>query len=139
MEGALNTSDRKKFTKPNNVLIIPIKSHKEFFRRWCEFLRPIIKLTDKELEVVSSLLMHRYELSKRISDPAILDNAVMNDATRDKVLKDCNVSLKYFYVITSNLRKNKVLIKNALNPRLIPNIKETEDGHFQLAVLFETA
>lgn len=138
MDSSSTTSDRKRYSKPNNVLFVPVKTSKEFFRRWCEFLRPIIKLTDKELEVVASLLMHRYELSKRISDPIILDKVVMNDATRDKVLKDCSISLKYYYVITSNLRKNKVLIKNTLNPRLIPNIKESEDGRFQLTVLFES-
>jgi hypothetical protein len=37
----------------------------------------------------------------------------------------------------SNLRKSKVIDKNKINPRLIPNIRQTDGGYFQLMILFK--
>lgn len=37
----------------------------------------------------------------------------------------------------SNLRKNKVIIGNNINPRLIPNIRKDDNGCFQLLILFK--
>jgi len=37
----------------------------------------------------------------------------------------------------SNLRKDKVIVDNVINPRLLPNIRKDENGMFQLLVLFK--
>lgn len=131
-------SAARKLSKPNNVITIPAKLDSiEFFKWWCVFLRPFIKLTDRETDVIASFLKQRYELSKDISNPALLDNVVMGEDSKRKVMEECGISLQHFYVVMSNLRKNRIIVNNVINPRLIPNIRKGEDGMFQLLILFK--
>ena len=130
--------ERRNF-KPNNIVTVPTTLDTGFFKWWCVFLRPFVKLTDREIDVMSSFLKQRYELSKHITDPAILDEMVMSENTRKKVMEECKITLQHFYVVMSNLRKNKVITGNIINPRLIPNIRQDDNGFFQLLVLFKDA
>lgn len=123
--------------KPNNIVTVPTSSDMEFFKRWCIFLRPFINLTNREIDIIAAFLKQRYELSKNISDPAILDTMVMSESTKNKVIEECNITQQHFYVVMSNLRKNKVIVDNIINPRLIPNIRKDDNGCFQLLILFK--
>lgn len=123
--------------KPNNIVPVPTKMGIEFFKWWCIFLRPFINLTNREIDVIASFLNQRWELSKIISDPSILDTMVMSETTKNKVIEECNITQQHFYVIMSNLRKNKVIVNNIINPRLIPNIRKDDNNVFQLLILFK--
>lgn len=123
--------------KPNNAFTVPTTPGVDFFRWWCIFLRPFIKLTGREIDVIANFLNQRYILSKSISDPSILDTMVMSEATKNKVIEECNITHQHFYVVMSNLRKNKVIVNDIINPRLIPNIRPDDNGNFQLLILFK--
>jgi hypothetical protein len=137
METTVKREPVKRLPKPNNIVTVPTSLSTDFFKWWCIFLKPFINLTSRETEVIACLLKHRWELSKYISDPAILDTMVMGDDTRKKVLDECNITLKHYNVLISNLRKNKVISNNIINPRLIPNVREDDNGCFQLLILFK--
>lgn len=122
--------------KIHNIIRIPTSLDSNFFRFWFEFLRPFHNLTDREMQVASSLLKKRYELSKVIKDDAILDKVVMSEDTRKEVRDSCNISLPHFQVIMGKLRKSKVIINSKINPRFIPNVIE-EQGSFRLLLNFE--
>lgn len=123
-------------SKINNVVRITTSLNTKFFRYWFEFLQPFHKLTDREMDVITAFVKYRYELSKKISDPDILDKVVMGEDIRKKIREDCNLTLAHFQVIVGKLRKNKVILDGKINPRFIPNIKE-ENGTFQLLLLFD--
>ena len=122
--------------KMNNVIRIPTSISTSFFRFWFEFLRPFHNLTHREMQVASSLLKRRYELSKVIQDEVILDKVVMSEDTKKVVREECNISLPHFQVIMGKLRKNKVILDGRINPRFIPNLTE-EQGSFRLLLNFE--
>lgn len=122
--------------KINNVIRIPTSISTSFFRFWFEFLRPFHNLTDREMQVASSLLKRRYELSKVIQDEDILDKVVMSEDTKKAVREECNISLPHFQVIMGKLRKNKVILDGRINPKFIPNLSE-EQGSFRLLLNFE--
>lgn len=122
--------------KANNIVRIPTSLDGKFFRYWFEFLKPFYKLTDRELDVLSCLVKHRYLLSKVIKDSNILDRVTMSEDTKEKVREECNIGKPYFQVIMTKLRKNKLVIDGKLNPRFIPNIRE-EENQFQLLLLFD--
>lgn len=133
----VQTVESHKVLKPNSVITIPITDDFSFFRWWCIFLRPFIHLTDRETDVVAAFLQQRWELSKKVSDPAILDTMMMTDDVRQKVMDTCHLSQQHFYVVMSSLRKNNVIKNNIINPRLIPNVRKDDHGLFQLLVLFK--
>lgn len=122
--------------KPDNIVRIPCSLDMSFFRLWFKFLEPFHKLTDREIDVITSFVKQRYELSKVIKDNEILDKVTMSEDTKKKVREECNITLPHFQVIMGKLRKNKVIIDGKINPRFIPNIDE-ETGIFQLLLLFE--
>ena len=119
--------------KPNNAFNVPVTDMLDFFKWWCVFLRPFIPLTEREMDVVASLLKQRWELSKSIKDSSILDTMTMSGDILDKVTKECKITKQHFYVVMSSLKK-KGVINGHINPRLIPNIKE--EGSFKLTILF---
>lgn len=137
MKGTANKTEHAKLPKPNNIVTVPTADGVEFFKWWCVFLRPFINLTNREIDVIANFLKQRWELSKSISDPAILDTMVMSETTKNKVIEDCNITQQHFYVVMSNLRKNNVIVNNTINPRLIPNIRKDDNGCFQLLILFK--
>lgn len=122
--------------KANNVVRIPCSLDGSFFRYWFLFLKPFHKLTDREIDVITAFVKHRYELSKVIKDDEILDKVVMSEDTKRKVREECNITLPHFQVIMGKLRSSKVIVDGKINPRFIPNVVE-EDGFFKLLLLFE--
>lgn len=138
MSSAADTrKEAKKLPKPNNIVTVPTTLGIDFFKWWCIFLRPFINLTNREIDVVSSFLKQRWELSKHISDQTILDKMVMSEDTKLKVQEECKITSQHLYVVMSNLRKNKVIVNNTLNPRLVPNLRPDDNGVFQLLILFK--
>lgn len=122
--------------KADSIIRIPTSLDGKFFRYWFEFLQPFHKLTDREIDVITSFVKHRYQLSKVIQDNEILDKVTMSEDIKKKVREECNITLPHFQVIMGKLRKSKVIENNKINPRFIPNIND-ETGAFQLLLLFE--
>lgn len=122
--------------KVNNVIRIPTSLQGKFFRYWFMFLEPIHKLTSREIDVITSFVKQRYELSKVIKDDDVLDKVTMSDDVRRKVREECNMTLPYFQGIMAKLKKNKIIVNGRINRRFIPNIKDN-DGVFQLLLYFE--
>lgn len=121
--------------KLNNIVRVPC-TLKSFFRYWFIFLRPFHHLTEREIDVITSLAIHRHELSKVIKDVDILDKVTMSEDTKKKVMEECNMTLLHFNTIMSKLRKNKVIVDGKINQRFIPNLTN-ESGPFLLLFDFE--
>lgn len=120
----------------DNVVRIPCKLDYSFFKMWFMFLQPFHHLTEREMEVATSFVKQRYELSKVVSDNDILDKLVMSEDTKRRVREECNITLPHFQVIMGKLRKNNIIIDGKLNPRYIPRVVE-ENGSFKLMLLFD--
>ena len=119
--------------RPNNVVQVNATLDLDFFKKWFIFLKPFHNLTDREIDIIACFAKERYELSKAISDEALLDKIVMNEDTKKKVREECGVTLPHFQVIMSKLKKGKVIMGNKLNPHYIPNFKP---GDTSFSVLF---
>lgn len=120
----------------DSIVRIPCKVDGKFFRYWFEFLTPFHNLTKREMDVITSFVKQRYELSKVIKDNEILDKVTMSEDTKKKVREECDISLPHFQVIMGKLRKNKVIIDGKINPRYIPSVDE-ENGSFKMMLLFD--
>ena len=120
----------------DSIVRIPCKVDGKFFRYWFEFLKPFHHLTEREMDVITSFVKQRYELSKVITDSDILDKVTMSEDTKRKVREECGITLPHFQIVMSKLRQSKVIIDNKINPRYIPNVKE-ENGSFKMMLLFD--
>lgn len=120
----------------DSIVRIPCKVDVSFFKYWFMFLKPFHHLTEREMDVITSFVKERYELSKVITDSDILDKVTMSEDTKRKVREECGITLPHFQIVMSKLRKSRVIIDNRINPRYIPNIKE-ENGSFKMMLLFD--
>lgn len=120
----------------DSIVRIPCKVDDKFFKYWFMFLRPFHNLTEREMDVITSFVKQRYELSKVIKDNEILDKVTMSEDIKKKVREECSISLPHFQVIMGKLRKNKVIIDGKINPRYIPSVDE-ENGSFKMMLLFD--
>lgn len=120
----------------DSIVRIPCKVDGKFFRYWFEFLQPFHNLTEREMDVITSFVKQRYELSKVIKDNEILDKVTMSEDTKKKVREECDISLPHFQVIMGKLRRNKVIIDGKINPRYIPSVDEENDS-FKMMLLFD--
>ena len=120
----------------DSIVRIPCKLDSSFFKYWFMFLKPFHHLTEREMDVITSFVKQRYELSKVITDSDILDKVTMSEDTKRKVREECGITLPHFQIVMSKLRKSKVIIDNKINPRYIPNVKE-ENGSFKMMLLFD--
>lgn len=100
-------------------------------------MNPFIALTPRETDLMASFLKQRHELSKKILDPILLDSQLMDNKTRDKVLKECNITLAHFYVLMSSLRSKGIITESGINSKVIPRISEDNNGFCQLLFLFK--
>ena len=130
------SEQKSNLNRPNSVLRIPCSLSGSFFRYWFMFLKPFHKLTNREIDVITAFVKHRYELSKVIKDDVILDKVTMSEDVKKQVREECGIAFQHFQVIMSNLRKNKVIENGKINPKFIPNITE-ENGMFKLMLLFD--
>ena len=119
--------------KPNNVVKVPATVGIDLFKKWFVFLKPFHGLTDREIDIIACFAKERFELSKAITEEALLDKVVMSDDTKRKIREECEVSLPHFQVIMSKLKKSKVIINNRINPHYIPNFRP---GDTTFSVLF---
>ena len=124
---------RLNMDKPNNLVKVPTTLGIDLFKKWFIFLKPFHGFTDREIDVIACFVKERYELSKSITNEALLDKIVMNEDTKRKVREECKITLPHFQVIMSKLKKQKVIINNELNPHYIPNFKP---GDTSFSVLF---
>lgn len=120
----------------NNVIRIPANIKENFFRYWLEFLRPFHGLTEREMDVFSEMLRHRYELSFKVKDDIILDKLILGDEYRKRIIKDLGVSASHFQVMMSKFRRIHLIIDSRINAKFIPHISE-EEGMFKLLFLFD--
>ncbi len=109
---------------------------RSIFRYWLEFLKPYHKLRTKEIEALSLMLYYRYELSREINNPEMIDMILFSTQTRNKMRKELNeMGQKVFNNLLTSLRNKGVLTKeNKINHVLIPRM--SEDG-FKLIFDFE--
>lgn len=122
--------------KPNNVIRIPCTLD-TLFRYWLEFLSPFHNLTSREIDVATAFLRERYKLSKVILDNDLIDRTLMSEESQRKLRQECDLTNQHFQVIKSKLKNKKFFINDKINPRLIPDRVDKEEGYFQLLLVFE--
>lgn len=121
-------------TKPTNILKIKSKTLDELFYNWFLILKPIHKLSNKECVLASKLYKVRHELKDVILDKEILDATILSDTSRKKIVEEMGITITHLQVLLTSLRKKNILIENKLNPKFIPQIK---DSNLVLYINFE--
>lgn len=125
--------------KPSCLIKVPSSADDgTFFQWWMRFLTPFHALTGREMDVAAALFQRRYELSKSVSDPILLDKLVVNSDSQAVVEKQLGLTHNYMKVILTKLRKCNVILEDRLNPKFIPNVTpDNSTEMFSVLLVFD--
>lgn len=107
----------------------------ELFAQWLILTKPMHQLSKVNIKVLTEILKARERLSTKIIDNELLDKVLFSTESRQEIMALLdNMEAERFNNILSDLRRNKVIIDNKLNPIFIPNIKPNAKAY---RLLFE--
>lgn len=86
--------------------------------------------------VGACFLQERQRLSKYISNDDLLDKALVSDDILNTIKDKCNIKNAHFQVLKARLKKKRFFIGDKVNPKMIPNIKGS-DNEFRLLLWFD--
>jgi 2'-5' RNA ligase len=102
-------------------MTIPLKATiPKSLRAYLQILNPVLKLKDKEIEVLSSFLSVWY---KNKSNPNI-EKLLFSTRIRKVIRESINMSEASFNNHITMLRKKSMIIDKKINPIILSNIKE---------------
>lgn len=87
----------------DGITIVPTPES-NFMRVWLEVLRPLHRLTQREMDYAAVLLNKRNEISKKVRDPRMVDVLLFNKDTKEEVAKEAGVSKEYAKTVLKKLR-----------------------------------
>lgn len=120
----------------SSVTKIPCKLTR-FFKYWLQFTAPLHKLTEKDMNILSHLLIKRYELSKVITDDDVIDSYLFSRDIKTQIIEESGETRTNFSVTLSRLRKQNVILPgNKINKKFIPHISKNVDK-FDLILIFD--
>ena len=101
-------------------MIVPIKGDiPKSMKAYLQVLNPVLKLKDKEIEVLSSFLSV-WQNNKNKKD---IDKLLFSTPVRKMVRKSIGMSEASFNNHITMLRKKKMIVDKKINPSILDNIK----------------
>ena len=101
-------------------MIIPIKSDiAQSLKAYLQILNPVLKLKDKEIEVLSSFL----SIWHKNKNNANIDKLLLSTPVRKMVRKSIGMSEASFNNHITMLRKKKMIVDKKINSNILQNIQ----------------
>ena len=103
-------------------MIIPINGNiTESLKAYLQILNPVLKLKDKEMEVLSNFLSIWYKNKDKDS----IDKLLFSTPVRKMVRKSIGMSEASFNNHITMLRKKKMIVDKKINSSILQNIQNT--------------
>lgn len=118
----------------NGMTIVPTTSD-EFLRAWLEVMRPLHKLTPKEMDYAAVLLKKREEIANEVSDQGLIDKLLFDEDTKEAVRREANISPSHAKAILYSMKNKGVIVGRRIDSRFIPLWKRGEP--FRWVFLFK--
>lgn len=96
---------------------------REFFRTWLVWLRPLHRLTEKEMDIAALMLEGMQFLSSRVKDEKKRGRIVTSLESRKRMSDMIGMSDQYFGMLISGLKKKGFIQGDGINPQYIPRIE----------------
>jgi len=102
-------------------MVIPLKANiAQSFKAYLHILNPVLKLKDKEIEVLSSFLSIWY-INR---DKENLDKLLFSTPVRKMIRKSIKMSEASFNNHITMLRKKKMIVDKKINPTILNGIEK---------------
>lgn len=112
--------------QPTNA--IRVGKYKSIYEAWLTCLKPLHKLSSKEIEVAAWFLEQYIKKKGNITDEALLNQFIFSAESKRNIKKILNMSSNYFQVLFKVLKSKGFIINNErINPKYIPAFNNDGD------------
>lgn len=113
------------------VFTISPNSKSEFFILWVSLLNVFLSIRKKEIAVLAKIIEKRYYISLSTTDELEIAKILFSTKMRVSMREELKLDELNFNNILCTLRKKKLIMKNKINPKLIP-ILDKDFKEFEL-------
>lgn len=106
-------------------------SKSEFFILWVSLLNVFLSIRKKEIAVLAKIIEKRYYISLSTKDELEIAKMLFSTEMRVSMREELKLDELNFNNILCSLRKKKLIMKNKINPKLIP-ILDKDFKEFEL-------
>lgn len=122
----------------SNVKQALIKTNvKNFFKHWLTLTKPLHKLKQHEINILSLLLYNYFELKKTILNDDLAWKLTFDYDSKHKIYEELNISEGSFNNALYLLRKKGVIKDNKINKSFVPVLNLEKDKTYSLIFKFE--
>ena len=111
------TAEKRK--QADGGMVIPCKSS-EFIRSCLEVMRPIHKLSSREMDIAAIILGRRYVIAEDTQNKENIDKILFNKDTKKSIAAEAGITMDHFKIVLHKMRKNDVIRGNSFNPIYTP-------------------
>lgn len=114
------------------VFTISPNSKSEFFILWVSLLNVFLSIRKKEIAVLAKIIEKRYYISLSTNDELEIARILFSTKMRVDMREELKLDELNFNNILCTLRKKKLIMKNKINPKLIPSVMDKDFKEFEL-------
>ena len=92
-----------------------------FLRGFIELMRPLHKMTSREMDYAAALLEVREEIAKEVTDQNKIDKLLFDEEVREIIRKKANVTPDYAKALVYGMKRKGFIVGKRINPMYIPS------------------
>lgn len=92
-----------------------------FLRGFIELMRPLHKMTSREMDYAAAMLKVREEIAKEVTDQNKIDKLLFDDEVREFIRKEAKVKPDYAKALIYGMRRKGFIVGKRINPMYIPS------------------
>lgn len=96
-------------------------TNENFLRVWFDLLKPVHKLTQREIDVAIAFVKRWYELRDTVRDDKQLNRLLLSAQEKKEIMASLGLSKSHMHLIMTKLKQRRIVVDGKLNYRYIPN------------------
>lgn len=119
----------------NNKTVQINTNFKDMMYYWLKFIKPFHTLSEQPMRILSLLLYFYFDYKEKTSDEDLLWRLLFSYDTKVMISNELDVKVHTVENKLTELRRKKVISKNKIDERFIPNI-DKDSKNFSINFLF---
>lgn len=126
--------EEPKERRVDGVIRLPCNSD-EFLRGYLDVMRPLHKLTPREMDYAAALLKIRERIAQEVTDQGMIDKLLFDEEMKEIIRKEANVEPPHAKAILYSMKRKQFILGKRINPMYIPSWERGKP--FRLMFIFK--
>ena len=110
-----------------------------FVRLWFEYLRPVHRLTPKEMDVATLFVMNWIKASEEVPDEKKINKRIFSKEAKDEICDTLGIKPSHLRTMMQQLRRKRIIVDGRLARMYIPEQIPGPGEKFRLMIIMNNA